>query len=303
MFSKFFPSSSGSLPTIAAGVAVVAAAMAASVLTAGSTKAAVLADVNFNTDTVGNAPPVSPYTSPNVETNPMSIGSSSGYSVTVVSSLGGLTNQPVQLQTQNNGGSGFPNVSFGSFGVASSPVTISWDSEITAYSVPTTGNIENVMNFELLNGVGVDFGNVTYGTRYTAGVAGSGNGNGYIIMSPSSGSYSYASGANNAWTVGGGVDHFVLQFNPGQSNQSLATFTLSRNGSPLETGTLGSAEASGFSYFQIASGGGGAGGQDSAWTAGVDNVEISTSTPEPASLGLLAVGGLGLLLVGKRRHA
>ena len=30
---------------------------------------------------------------------------------------------------------------------------------------------------------------------------------------------------------------------------------------------------------------------------------LPTSTPEPASLGLLAVGGLGLLLLGKRRHA
>ena len=35
----------------------------------------------------------------------------------------------------------------------------------------------------------------------------------------------------------------------------------------------------------------------------IANIEVQTPVPEPATIGLLAIGGLGLLLVGRRRKS
>lgn len=259
MFFKFLPR--GRFVSLAVvGVAV-------AILGAGNVQAHTLFKVTFNHDKLGVAPAAADYQSGTVNTTPTSVGSSSGHSVTVVAKLGGLTHQPVQLKTINDGGHNRPLIQFGFNVISKGTVTISWESEMTAYAPPTGDQpVENDLTFRLLNGNGVLFGGVAY-TYTQAQSSGTKYGGSISVIGASS--VSYADGADKHWRVNGGVDHFVLKVNVDKND-----FSLSRNGKPLATGTLGTAGSTGLAYFEIQSGAG-IGGYNGKWTAGVDNVRIA----------------------------
>jgi hypothetical protein len=129
------------------------------------------------------------------------------------------------------------------------------------------------------------------------------SGAGYIgaaNIGSSSASYSVAkdSGADH-WTVNGGVDNFSMVINTSNGN-----YSLTRNGTQILTGVLNvPAGDPNFGYVKIASGGGFSGAGD-AWSGTVNNIVIgNTPVPDPATLGLVGVGSLGLLLLKRRRTA
>ena len=265
MFSKFFPKG--------LFVSLAAVGIAAAIGGVGNVQAHTLFKVTFSHDKIGAAPATAGYQAGTVNKMPTSVGSSSKDSVTVVAKLGGLTHHPVQLKTNNDGGHNKPLIQFGTNVISSGIVKISWESEMTAYTPPTGGQpAENDLTFRLLNGNGVLVGAVGYtytqaqssGTKYGGSIS-------LIGMS----SVSYAGGADKHWRINGGVDHFVLKLNVDKND-----FSLSRNGKPLATGTLGAAAGAGLAYFQIQSGAG-IGGYDGKWTAGVDNVKITKHKHTP----------------------
>lgn len=259
MFFKFF--SKGLFVSLAtAGIAV-------AIIGAGNAQARTLFKVTFNHDKIGTTPVTAGYQAGTVSTMPTQVGSSSSHSVTVVAKIGGLTHRSVQLKTNNDGGHNKPFIQFGFNVVSGGTVTISWESEITAYTPPTGGQpVENDLTFRLLNGNGVLFDGIAY-TYTQAQSSGTKYGGSISVIGASS--VSYASGADKHWHINGGVDHFVLKVNVDKND-----FSLSRNGKPLATGTLGTAGNTGLAYFQIQSGAG-IGGYDGKWTAGVDNVKIA----------------------------
>ena len=239
-------------------------------------------NVNFSNDTVGSVPATSPFVTGSTDTSPTYVGSSGGYTATVESGVGGLTGHPVQLQTANDGASGNPALQFGMPGTSSGTVDISWQSEMTAYTPPTGGaNTEVDLTFRLLNGNGQLFGGVGYAYN-SANTSGTVYGGG--IQQVGDASASYASGANDSWSVNGGVDQFNMQV-----NLSSGTFALSRNGSSVMTGNLGANynTGGGLAYFQIQSGSG-ISGSDGQYTAGVDNFTIGTTPAPTAPTGLTA---------------
>ncbi len=260
MFTKFLPT--GVLACL------MAVTVAAGIFNAGVINADTLFNVTFTHDKLGAAPAVSGYQAGTVNTAPTSVGSAFSQSVTVVAHLGGLLHRPVQLKTNADGSHNKPLIQFATNVISSGVITISWQSEMTAYTPPTGGQpAENDLTFRLLNGNGVLFGAVAY-TYTKARSSGTQYGGSISVLGASS--VTYTGGADKHWHVNGGVDHFMLTINVKKNS-----FTLARNGKPLANGTLGTAGKTGLAYFQIQSGAG-IGGYDGKWTAGIDNVKITT---------------------------
>ena len=275
---------------VSSGVGV--AVLGAAVMTAGigNCGASVLFNVNFSNDTVGSQPATASYVPGVTSIDPTAIYTTSGsYTATVESSVGGLTGTPVQLQSNNDGNPGYqPQLAFNiPTAITTGTVSISWQSEMTAYTPPTSGTAESDVTFRAGGPTGLFISpQYTWIQNTNSSVYGG-------VIQTQLGTDQTVSGANVNWTVNGGVDNFSLVF-------SLSTdqYTLSRNGSPIITGALGSSASAGFNSFSIL-GGSALGGSNGQWTAGVDNIVIAT--PEPAALGLMIPAGAGLLLLGRKR--
>ena len=276
---------------VSSGVGV--AVLGAAVMTAGigNCGASVLFNVNFSNDTVGSQPAAASYVTGVTSVDPTGVYTTSGsYTATVESSVGGLTGTPVQLQSSNDNNSVYqPQLAFIiPTAITTGTVSISWQSEMTAYTPPTSGTAESDVTFRTGGPTGLFISSqYTWLQNTNSSVYGG------VIQTQLGSATNTVSGANVNWTVNGGVDNFSLVF-------SLTTdqYTLSRNGSPIITGALGSSASSGFNSFSIL-GGSALGGGNGQWTAGVDNIVIAT--PEPAALSLLGVGVLGLFLAGRNR--
>ncbi len=255
-----------------AGVSV--ALLAAAALVAGSARAGVLFDVNFNNDTVGTTPSTSAYVVGTTDKSPTGVTTSGGYTATVVSSAGGLT-KPLQLKSVNDAGAYEPAITFQiPTAITSGKLRIAWESEITAYTPPSGKEASQTAETDVTFRVGGPKG-LFIMPQYTY-VAGSGSKTyGGNIQSQFAKNVTNAPGAKTSWTVDGGVDAFSLLLNLGSG-----TFKLSRNGRPLETGILGPNASGGFSYLQI-QGGRAVGGSNGKWTAAIDKVMIAA--PEPAT--------------------
>lgn len=300
MFSKSFLISLSCSLTAMAAVTVITGV--------GAAHAGDIYNVNFGNDTVGSTPTVSDAVAGTTDVNPSAVGTSGGYTVKVASAANGFTSQFAQMQTPNNGGSTqWPLIQFNlPTNLTSGSATVSWDSEMTAFSPPSPPPTEMDLSMRLLTEFGQVIGGVAYNHNAASG--------GYLT---SAGAYTSPAGVNStviatgpnaasdSWTVNGGVDHFVMTINLDQSSTdpNSGTFSVSRNGKALMTAELNSpyfnTTGGGLSYVQFQSGAG-FGGSSSSWTAGVGNVVIAT--PEPAPMALLGLGALGGLVLLKQRR-
>ena len=292
---------------ISRGCSLAALTAATVIAGASAAQAGDIYNVNFSNDTAGSTPATSAAVAGTTDINPSAVGTSGGYTVTVASAANGFTGPFAQMQTPNNGGNTqWPLIQFNlPTNLTSGSATVSWDSEMTAFSPQSPTPTEMDLSMRLLT----EYGQVIGGVAYNHNASG-----GYIT---SAGAYTSPSGVNStviatgtnaasdSWTVNGGVDHFVMTINLDQNSAdpNSATFSVSRNGKALMTAELNSpyfnTTGGGLSFVQFQSGAG-FGGSTSSWTAGVGNVVIAT--PEPVPLALMGVGALGGLVLLKRRR-
>lgn len=128
-------------------------------------------------------------------------------------------------------------------------------------------------------------------------------------------STSYVSGLSGAASANGTSDWFQLTFsitNVGGGNYTLGStlYNLGANGTSTPTSVASLASPGWTSgYLQILTdspiyGGIKSENSGSPWLTALnaDNFSLTYSVPEPASLGLLGAGGLGLLLMGRKRR-
>ena len=246
--------------------------------------AALLFDVDFNNDTVGNAPSLAAYVAGTTSTKPTNLYTSGSDVATVVSSLGALTDQPLQcVNTADN--NGYPNLLLRGGGVTTGTVRLEWDTLVSSHTLPTGGGAETIAAFYMKSNVGGGIFAVTLtALNTTTGTLGT------VWGQPGQ---AYDTGANLSWTVGT-VNHFQVDL-----NLDAAKYSVWLNGNQVATNrTLASAGFGNYSMLDIKDGAG-VGGSDGTSTYGLDNILIQTVVPEPATLGLI---GLGLAAWGMRRR-
>ena len=296
---SFLKARSCSLATLAAATVFVGA---------GAAHAATFYNVNFSNDSAGATPTAGNPYSTSTATSPSGVNTSTGYTITVLSGGG------VSMQDTQTNGSTNPQLLFQIPGMSTGNLYVSWNSQMTAWT-PAPNSITNNtwggqdLTVQFLNTNGQALGGTDYtyllsdsnptGTKSSSAYSGAGY-IGAANIGSSSASYTVTkdTGADH-WKVNGGVDAFSMVVNTANGN-----YSLTRGGTQILTGVLNlpSADPT-IGYIKIAGGGGFSGAGD-AWSATVNNIAIGTTpVPEPATLGLVAVGGLGLLLVGKRRKA
>lgn len=291
----------------ARGCSLAALAAATVFIGAGAAHATTFYNVNFSGDTVGTTPTAGSAYSTSTATSPSGVSTSTGYTITVLSSGG------VSMQDTQTNGSTNPQLLFQIPGMSTGNLYVSWTSQMTGWTPAPNSIANNIwggqdLTVQFLNTNGQALGGADYTylladsnpTGSTSSSAYSGAGYiGAANIGSSSASYSVSkdTGADH-WTVNGGVDTFSMAINTATGN-----YSLTRGGTQILTGVLNLPSTDPTIGFVKIAGGGGFSGAGDAWSATVNNIAIGTTpVPEPATLGLMAAAcGAGLLLKRRRK--